>query len=337
MDDFLDDPDLTETLDDQAYLQQMDAVEEDDDDIPSEEEVSNHDYDQHQKEKKTEEEEMKEEEEHKDAELAMLYGFKMPKNEVYYRKQLKIWEDCDTQLDHKGRLKPLPHLKPIHPFNSAKLLPRVWMDVSVGDKPLGRLIFILFPSVAPRACENFRCLCTGEKGLGKSGNPLHFKHTHFFKNITHFFCQGGDTTVGDGTGGESIWGSPFKDEICHGTVKMNRGNLITANSGPNTNRSQFCILFDEAEWLEDKSTVFGILDEGQDVLYMIENAGMASEHIDPTTHTPTRNAPKSPYKQGGETHPLLITDCGQLILIETKTMLDGKRHYGHKWKDGKSR
>ena len=328
--------------DEADYLRQMDDLNaeqeeaDNDDELPSDDEISNHEWDAHKKEEKTEEEEMKEEEENKSTPLDTLYGFDMPKHEVYYRKQLVHWIECDENVDHRGRSKPLPHPKPIHPFDTSKILPRVWMEVSRGNQLLGRMVFILFPDVAPHACENFRCLCTGEKGIGRSSNPLHFKGTHFFKNIPHFLVQGGDTTVGDGTGGESIWGKPFKDEICHGKVKMERGYLITANVGPNTNRSQFCILYDEAEWLEDKSTVFGILDEGTEVLYGMEQAGMSSEHTDQVTHTPTRNAPKSPYKLGGETHPLIITDCGQLILKETKTRGHrGKPHYGYKWIDGK--
>ena len=76
------------------------------------------------------------------------------------------------------------------------------------------MVFVLFPSVAPKACENFRALCTGEKGLGRSGHPLHYKGCVFFNVTPGFWCQTGDTTRDDGTGGESIYGHPFEDELC---------------------------------------------------------------------------------------------------------------------------
>lgn len=319
--------------DDAEYLRDMAALDEENQSIPSEEEESpNHEWDKQEKKIKTDDEEVKEEEENNGPALESLYGFDMPINEVWYRKQLLHWAECDEHVDHKGRSKPLPRLEPEHPFDTAKLLPRVWMDVARGDTPLGRMVFILFPSVAPHACENFRALCTGEKGLGRSGQPLHFKGTYFFKIISHYFCQGGDTTMGDGSGGESIWGEHFKDELSHGKIALERGHLITANSGPDTNQSQFCVLFDEAEWLEDTATVFGVLDEGPEVLYLVEQTGLESTHVDPTTKTPTRAAAKSPFKHGGETHdPVTITDCGQLVLILTKTRKNGKPSHGCKW------
>jgi cyclophilin family peptidyl-prolyl cis-trans isomerase len=65
---------------------------------------------------------------------------------------------------------------------------------------------------SPANAQNFRCLCTGEKGVGKSGKPLHFKGSAFHRVITQFMCQGGDFTRGNGTGGESIYGEKFADE-----------------------------------------------------------------------------------------------------------------------------
>ena len=99
-------------------------------------------------------------------------------------------------------------------------------------------------------------------------------------------------------------------------------------------QSQFCILYDEAEWLENTATVFGVLYQGQDVLALLEQAGMESEHIDPVTHTPTRDAAKSPYRHGGESHPLTITDCGQLILKVIQKKLNGKPHFECEWVPG---
>jgi peptidylprolyl isomerase len=321
--------------DDVEYLNAMDDLNEPE--IPSDEEPVNHEWDGAEK-KTGEEEEVKEETNNKEPRLESPYGFQLPQDEIWYRKLLLEWIKCDNHVAskgrHKGQPKPLPHHKPHQPIINSKLLPRVWMNVSRGDQLLGRMVFILFPNITPHACENFRAMCTGEKGLGRSGNPLHFKNSHFFKNIPNYFCQGGDTTFGDGSGGESIWGESYVDEISHGTIKLERGYLITANNGPQTNQSQFCILYDEAEWLENTATVFGVLYQGQDVLALLEQAGMESEHIDPVTHTPTLDAAKSPYRHGGESHPLTITDCGQLILKVIQKKLNGKPHFECEWVPG---
>ena len=87
--------------------------------------------------------------------------------------------------------------------------PRVYFDITIGDKPTGRLVFELFADVVPQTAENFRALCTGEKGTGKSGKPLHYKGSIFHRVIPQFMLQGGDFTKSDGTGGESIYGEKF--------------------------------------------------------------------------------------------------------------------------------
>ena len=111
--------------------------------------------------------------------------------------------------------------------------PRVFFDINIGGTSAGRIVFELFADVTPRTAENFRALCTGEKGVGQSGKALHFKGSSFHRIIQQFMCQGGDFTRGNGTGGESIYGEKFKDENFQ--LKHDRPNLLSmANAGPNT-------------------------------------------------------------------------------------------------------
>merc|ERR1712063_245185 len=90
--------------------------------------------------------------------------------------------------------------------------PEVFFDITIGNQPAGRIVMELRKDVVPKTAENFRALCTGEKGVGKMGKPLHFKGSSFHRVIPSFMCQGGDFTAGNGTGGESIYGEKFADE-----------------------------------------------------------------------------------------------------------------------------
>ncbi|MBY6204252.1 peptidylprolyl isomerase [Halomonas denitrificans] len=163
--------------------------------------------------------------------------------------------------------------------------PRVALDVKIGDEDAGTIVFELFADVVPKTAENFRALCTGEKGEGMTyaGSPFH-------RIIPGFMIQGGDFTRGNGTGGKSVYGDRFPDEnfeIRH----TEAGLLSMANAGPNTNGSQFFITVAATPWLDGKHVVFGKVVEGMDVVQAMEEQGSRS----------------------GETkQPVILADCREL-------------------------
>uniref|UniRef100_A0A452HA22 Peptidyl-prolyl cis-trans isomerase n=1 Tax=Gopherus agassizii TaxID=38772 RepID=A0A452HA22_9SAUR len=141
--------------------------------------------------------------------------------------------------------------------------PVVYFEVSADDEPLGHITMELFSNIVPRTAENFRALCTGEKGFG-------FKNSIFHRIVPDFVCQGGDITRHDGTGGRSIYGDAFEDENFE-VKHTGPGLLSMANRGRDTNNSQFFITLKKAEHLDFKHVVFGFVKDGMDVVKKMES------------------------------------------------------------------
>lgn len=161
--------------------------------------------------------------------------------------------------------------------------PIVFLDLSANNNYLGRIIIELRKDIVPNTAENFRSLCVGDRGIT-------YKDSKFHRVIPQFMLQGGDITNHNGTGGMSIYGRSFNDEnfILRHTSP---GVLSMANSGPNTNSSQFFITTVTTHWLDGKHVVFGNVIQGMDVVSRIESFGT----------------------QNGQTmQNIVIADCGQL-------------------------
>jgi peptidyl-prolyl isomerase D len=167
---------------------------------------------------------------------------------------------------------------------------RVWFDITIGGASAGKVVFELYDDVVPKTADNFRSLCTGEKGTGQSGKPLHYKGSAFHRVIPQFMIQGGDFTAGNGTGGESIYGEKFADE--NFALKHEKPFLLSmANAGPGTNGSQFFVTTVPTPHLDGKHVVFGEVIAGKSIIRKIEK-------------TPTTS--DKPNKD------CVIADCGQL-------------------------
>lgn len=155
----------------------------------------------------------------------------------------------------------------------------VFFDVEISSVNIGRMVFKLYPNICPKTVENFRCLCNGERGTGLiTKMPLHYQGSKFHRIIPGFMAQGGDFELGDGRGGESIYGGKFSDE--QGGLALRhakRGLLSMANSGKDTNGSQFFILFKPAHHLNGKHVVFGEIVDGHATLDAVEGVKTTSD------------------------------------------------------------
>ncbi|KAL6505172.1 hypothetical protein OROGR_024989 [Orobanche gracilis] len=179
--------------------------------------------------------------------------------------------------------------------------PSVFLDVSINGDTADRIVIELFADAVPKTAENFRALCTGEKGVGATtGKPLHYKGTPFHRIMKGFMAQGGDFSKGNGTGGESIYGGKFPDE----NFKLEHsgpGFLSMANGGPNTNGSQFFITFKRQPHLDGKHVVFGKVEKGMDVVKKMEQLGTAD---------------------GKPSGLVKIVDCGDMSMTNTENAVE---------------
>ncbi|XP_033865386.3 E3 SUMO-protein ligase RanBP2-like isoform X4 [Acipenser ruthenus] len=201
--------------------------------------------------------------------------FKTPELAETFKKKFEECQHQMTQLD-AGQVSRVMEL-------SMESNPIVYFDISLDDEPIGQITMELFSHIVPKTAENFRALCTGERGFG-------FRNSIFHRIIPDFVCQGGDITKQDGTGGRSIYGDKFEDEnfdVRH----TGPGLLSMANSGRDTNNSQFYITLKKAEHLDFKHVAFGFVKDGMEVVKKMGTLGA---------------------KNGKPSKKIVIVNCGQI-------------------------
>ncbi|KAG0147911.1 hypothetical protein CROQUDRAFT_90856 [Cronartium quercuum f. sp. fusiforme G11] len=205
---------------------------------------------------------------------------------------------------------PTPSELLFKPKDPTHQRPKVFFEISINENVIGKIGFELFDDIVPKTAENFRSLCTGEKGIGKSGKELSYKGSSFHRVIKSFMCQGGDFTAGNGTGGESIYGEKFEDE--NFILKHEKPFLLSmANAGPGTNGSQFFITTVHTPHLDGKHVVFGRVISGRSIVRMIEDA---------------------PTKGDTPTESIIIKDCGMITSDQDlqHSVVDA---WGDSWED----
>ena len=183
----------------------------------------------------------------------------------YFKSKPKMLTDSVKPLDKPLDLSTNSQVEEFINFEDTSTNP--YFDINQDDKLLGRVVFQLFDEDVPLTCKNFRYLVS--QSMFKKDIPS-YQNVPFHRVIKDFMIQSGDITKGDGTGGMSIYGEKFADENL--TLEHNQEGLLSmANSGPDTNNSQFFITTKKTPWLDNKHVVFGIVLTGYDIITNIEN------------------------------------------------------------------
>ncbi|XP_035666301.1 peptidyl-prolyl cis-trans isomerase B-like [Branchiostoma floridae] len=142
---------------------------------------------------------------------------------------------------------------------------KAWFDVEVDDEPIGRFVVGLFGEMAPITVANFAALARGNYRMDPK---FGYKNTYIHRVVQDHVIQGGDITVGDGTGGKSIYGADFADETFD-LSHDDKGWVSMANAGPDSNNSQFFITLQPARFLDKRHVAFGKIIEGMDIVEKI--------------------------------------------------------------------